>query len=425
VHKLTLVVAFLLVLAAPAAGDPVVFNGPLTLTNAVARVEQAGFDVRIARADAEAAQARAGLARAVIGPRVGASANYLNANLPQFGMPVARQTYFSLTASVPIFVPHDWLAARSARLQASASSADAQMLRADSVLAVIALYHRVQLSNALVSARETTLSYQNENLQLTRERVTAGKSPRYLIARDLSGAANAEQALEDARSQRDQAVNDLKMALDYDMSSNITLVQPLAEERPPLLDEKTWLGRAAVQRPDVLAAIGRLQAASASVASARASYFPDLTATAQTYNGNSTPPLGTRGSQVGISASIPLIDTGSRAAQYREARAGLERAQAELDKLKLGAQRDVLNALREVQAALMELRSARAAITDAEIERRIATLRQTAGKGIYLEVLDAVSLSAQARESELQALSRLDDAIAALHHAAGDPLPWQ
>lgn len=408
-----------------AAAASVPFNGPLTLGAAVARVEQAGFDVRMARASADAARAQEGSENAMLAPHAGISETYVNGHLPQLGMPVAQQTYFSVTASAPIVALHDWLAARSAGLAAGAASGDLTMTRLDAALAVTQSYYQAQLAAAVVEARQRTLDDQSENLRLTQERVAVGKLPRYLTARDQAAVASAQQMLEEARSQRDQAMFGLVAMLDYGVSSRVTLATPLAVQGSPPLDEQKWLARALVQRPDVLAADERVRSAQASVAAARASYVPNVSAQAQTYSGTSTPPQGTAGSSVGVSATLPVLDGGDRAAAYHAARAQLDNALGTYDRARANAQRDVLDALREVQAAQSEYRSAQSELVNSQIQLRIAQMRQAAGKGIYLEVLDAIAVSADARESIVRATARVDDSIAALHHAAGDQLPWQ
>jgi len=64
--------------------------------------------------------------------------------------------------------------------------------------------------------------------------------------------------------------------------------------------------------------------------------------------------------------------------------------------------------------------TAQAGADDAAEQLRIAHVCEAAGKGIELEVLDALSVAATARETAVKAVARFDTAIASLHHAAGD-----
>ncbi len=149
-------------------------------------------------------------------------------------------------------------------------------------------------------------------------------------------------------------------------------------------------------------------------------YLPAIVGNAQTYNGRSNPPLGSTGYQVGITATLPVVDSGSRPAAVHEADAAAHHAQAALERAQLSAQRDIANAWREYEAAERNLETARVQAAAAAEELRVATLREHAGKGTTLEMLSALSDDAVARENGLRAVARINDAIAFVHHAAGD-----
>lgn len=417
VAMLTLLLS--MALAGMAVAEPLTINGPLTLKQAVSRARDAGFDVRIAQADSETARAQARNARAQVLPQIGISGTLLKADLPQLGMPVAQQTYISGNASVPILAVSQWFSAQAARIAGVGSEISVSEARNDAAYAAIQIYHRAQLSDALVRARNVGLQAQQGHLHLTELRVAAGKSPRFLLARDRAALAGAQQELEDASAQRDQALNDLKAALDYDMRSQIRLSDTLNEE-PFNLTQSAALVRAQSLRPAVLAAGRQLAAAQTRVRAAQAQYIPTITGSAQTYNGSSSPALGNTGYQVGVTANLPIIDGGTRSASISLALADVHRTQTQYEQLRLFAQRDVMNAYRELQAASTNLQTARTALTDAQEQLRIAQLREASGKGINLEVLDALTVAANARENILSAMTRYDNAVAGVQHATGD-----
>jgi outer membrane protein TolC len=172
-----------------------------------------------------------------------------------------------------------------------------------------------------------------------------------------------------------------------------------------------------------VAAEQRLVAAQGTVDAARAAYRPSATLTAQTYNGASSPALGSAGGQVQISASLPVVDGGARTAAAAKARAEYERARAMRDQVRAGVLRDVANAWREYEAASRDVTIAASALADAQEQQRIAAVRENAGKAIAAEVLDAISAVASARETLARNVARSDVAVAAIHHAAGDAAP--
>jgi len=392
----------------------------LTLQQAVERVRSAGFDVRMARADARGASADAAGTGAALRPQIGISGNALDANEPQLGMPVARQAYAAAMLSIPLFSPSNRLNARAANESARSAQTAVFATTNDAVFAAVQAYRKIQLAEAVVAARRAAVADQTTHLRLTEERVAAGKMARYVTLRDRAALASAQQALEDAASERDQAAYDLGALLD--LPQDPLSVEPLNqlsmnETRDALL------ARAMRQRPSLLAAEQRVTSAQTAIAAARGAYLPAALLTAQSYNGGSSPSLGRSGGQVQVTASLPLVDGGSRAAAVAKAQAQYDRTVAVRDQTRAGVVRDVASAWREYEAATHNLATATIVQADAQEQLRLITLRQAAGKAIEVEVLDALSVAANARETVARSIGRYDIAIAAIHHAAGDLSP--
>jgi outer membrane protein TolC len=404
---------------APACAQPAA-PAVFTLAQAVERVRSDGFDVRVARAEAAIASADGAMSRAALRPQLSVNVNALAANEPQLGMPIARQGYGAAALSIPLYSPPNALASRAADITATAARTTASAAMNDAIFTVTQSYRRIQLADAVLTSRHAAVIAQESHLRVTEQRVAGGKSARYLLARDRAALAGTRQAEEDAASERDQAANDLAAILD--LASAQVRVEPL--ERGVLADSRdAVLDRAMRESPALIAAVQRLNAAEAGLAAARSAYRPSATLTAQSYNGASSPSLGHGGGQVEVTASLPIVDGGSRGAAVAKARAQYERAAAMRDQMRAVAARDVLNAWREYEAASRNAATASGALADAEEQLRVASLRESAGKAIATEVLDALALAASARETVARSIARLDVAIAAVHHAAGDVAP--
>lgn len=403
--------------AAGAASERI--DGLLKLDQAIQRVGAVGFDVRVARSAAEIADSDAAAARAALRPQLGISANATDANLSQLGMPIARQGYGAASLTLPVLTPTLQRASHAAGLNARAASIAVAATVSDAVFQTVQAYRRAQLADAVLGARSVAVHDQEDHLRLSELRVASGKSPRYVLARDGAALAVAEQNQEDAAAERDEARNDLAAMLDASVDSQFT-TEPLTPSS--FADDRAAVAaRALAQRPALAAAEQQVVAAEASLAAARGAYLPSAQLTAQSYNGGSTPYLGRAGGQVTLSATLPIADGGSRAAAVGRARGELERVTAMRDQMRKSAERDVANAFRELEAARRNLATAQAAQNDADEQLRVARVRESSGKGIELEVLDALAVASTARENALRALSRYDLAIAAIHHAAGDP----
>ncbi len=402
-----------------AAAQPLEWTGTLSLAQSITRARTAGFDSRIARADAQAVAAQAAAARATLFPQLGVSGTTMSGGIAQLGMPVARQTYLLASASVPLFVPSTAASAWAAARTADAAQFTAAAQQNDAALSAAQQYERTLLAQAIVSARDVTVGYQRRNVRDLQDRYRVGKAARYQLAQSQAALASAAQAAEDAAADRDEAFVNLKAMLDIDLTSALTLSDRLSLF-PLAGHSATYERNALLQRPEVLAAQAQIASAQGQLASARAQYLPSATGSVQTYNGRSNPALGASGYQVGVTISLPLADGGGRPAAVHVAEAAIAKAQAALDEARLYAQRDVVNAWREYEAAKRNLETAHVQEANAAEALRIARLRERAGKGIPLETLSALSDDAAARENELHAVARLNAAVFGVHHAAGD-----
>lgn len=404
-----------------AVAVPQMWNGPLSMHDAIVRAETAGFGPRTAASAAQSAYAGVRQQRAGILPQVGISATALNGNLAQLGMPLAKQRYVSLTATVPLLPLQPILSMRSLTAGAQASDFDVLTAKNDAALSAAQAYLQVETSDALIAARTQALNEQRENVRLTQARVSAGKMARFVLARDQAALALAEQSLQDASAQRDETLNDLKFALDFDIGSRVDVSETL---HPSTLegDIAAYETRALAQRPEVLAARKRLEAATFGVSAAHAAYIPQAALSGQTYSGSSSPNLGAAGSQVAVSATLPVFDGGARSAAVAKAEADRSSSMIALEQAALSVQRDVANAWRELIAARRNLASAQANMRSSQEQLRVSLLRRAAGKAIYLEVLDSLSTVAGARESVISAQARENLAILLVHRASGDPM---
>lgn len=407
--------------ALPVSAQPLQWIGALTQAQVVARAQHS-FDAQLAEFDAETSAARAESTRAQALPRLSLSEGYNNGSAHRLGMLTPAQRFTSLDARVPLFAPQAWAASRAAGLDASAARATAAMGVNQAVSDAIQQYDAAALAQAIVGQRAVDVRDQQTHLALTRSRVRAGAAPRYLIARDEAVLAQAEQSEENASASAVRATHALEVLLDLDTASKpvIALETPSLAFAP---DAAALEQRAYAQRPDVLAAERSASAARQRISRARSEYLPVISATAQSYSGLSNPALGETGSQVGVSATMPLFDAGSRSADLRIARIDYQRAQVQLDRTRLQAQADVLDAARDLQAAQRNVTTAHSELTNANVELRIAQLRERSGKGIELETLDALARVASAREDVLRATARYSDSLAALHRAVGDYAP--
>lgn len=156
------------------------------------------------------------------------------------------------------------------------------------------------------------------------------------------------------------------------------------------------------RRPDLYAAAAQLKSAEATVDAARASGKPSVSLTASTTHLNSAG-TSSRGSSAGISLTVPIFSGFAPTYRIRAAEAQTEAKAAQLDRLRLQIALDVWTAYQNLVTATQSLRTTADLLNSAEQSERVALARYKAGAGNMLDVLNAQSTLASARQQRIQA----------------------
>lgn len=179
------------------------------------------------------------------------------------------------------------------------------------------------------------------------------------------------------------------------------------------------LRRAERQRPELAAARERTAGGHEGVRAARGLYQPQISAGAMAdwmrSRGGDT--LG--GATFGVVASLPLLDGGMRRSQVREAEADQRRMEQEREKTILQIHQEVANAWLALQAAAQNVRTAETGLQSAREDYRVTLIRYEAGKGLNVEVLDALAARTRAETNVAQALFEYGVAQDQLRRAVG------
>jgi outer membrane protein TolC len=122
---------------------------------------------------------------------------------------------------------------------------------------------------------------------------------------------------------------------------------------------------------------------------------------------------------VGLAAGLPLLDGGGRRAAVDQAKANVARLTQQEQDLALRIASEVTQELLNVKAAEESVHTAEQALTAAREDYRVAQLRYTEGKGINVEVLDALAALVRAQTNHVQALFDFNVAQDRLQRATG------
>lgn len=362
-----------------------------------------------------------------------------NAGFPGRTPPAGVEREISTYATLPL-EPFWQRGSRVGRANSEVEAAEAQVILARRTIALDAAraFHRTALAQASVAASTDVVLSLDSLVRYTGTRVregaaAAGDLLRLQVERDRvateAALQEAELALaraalrpyldDDSTAPDEVAVNDLRVADDV---TGVTANAVLTGSAAALFGLRGRLSRdrltsnALATRPDVLAARASARAAASDVSLQHALTVRQLGATFGSKNTG-----GTSSMIAGLSVPIPLFDRnrgevqraqGERTAVEQELRWAERRAFAEV----LGAY-DAAEILTTRVDALQ-----RDFLARAEASRRVALAAYREGAVPLLQVLDATRTLADARLIYLRARYAQQDAVLALHVAAGfDP----
>ncbi|HLZ65551.1 MAG TPA: TolC family protein [Aliidongia sp.] len=254
-------------------------------------------------------------------------------------------------------------------------------------------------------------------------------------------ATVVEQA--QARRQTAQARFDLARATGADHSAYAALVAsmgispsaPIAttdtSEQPlpaaPAGDVDRFIEDALSNRPDLVAALGKVRVAEAALGTARSDYYPTVGLEAQAYqNVGALSTQGSRyysvnepGANVLLKLSLPLFDGGARDARVATARSAVSAARESLDHARDTAVQQVTNAHDALRTGFAEYSAALALTEAAQTAYDAALDAYRHGVGTYTDLANSETALSRARSEKEDAHANVFTAAAALAFSTG------
>jgi outer membrane protein TolC len=260
---------------------------------------------------------------------------------------------------------------------------------------------------------------------ITQKQETGGEAAHADVVKVQLQTQQRERDLADAQLAIDKARLALAVLLFPDFQQNFNVVDDL-EQAPPLGTFDEVQTQALAKSPELRAAQASIQQEEAGVSAARAAYLPVLSLDyfygieanqLALHNRDNQNLLGSS-AQAGL--TIPLWNWGATQSKVRQAQLRQQQAKLELSL----AQRQLLANLNsyynEARLAQTQLASLRASLDLARESLRLTNLRYQAGEATALEVVDAQSTLAAARNALDDGFSRYRLAIAAVQTLTGN-----
>lgn len=210
------------------------------------------------------------------------------------------------------------------------------------------------------------------------------------------------------------------MGLDVSQPIELVAADPLPRPEDFQRNIAALIDQARDLRPDLRAAEAQVKSAQANSEAARAAALPTISLGA---NSNYQGIMGngmSRGSSVGITLTAPIFSGYAPTYRIRSADAQVEVKQAQLEKLRLQVALDVWNAYQNLTTATQAISATADLLRSATQSERVASGRYKAGVGVILDVLNAQSALANARQQEIQARFNWNVSRATLAQAMGE-----
>jgi outer membrane protein TolC len=410
------------------ATSPAVQTGPLSLNEAVSIAERNAFSIRLQASNVEINRQRVAQAKSNLGPKVNATANYLRyteeISSTQGGVTVISQPIDSKSAAISATMPLDISGnlhrfVKSARRQEDAAKLTLEATVNDVRLDARTAYFNTLRQERLVQVAQQTVTDAEEQL----------KQARLLFDQQqiaMVDVTRFEANLKESQTNLAFAQNNLELAR---QQFNFTLSRPI--ETPVELEPVTELPRvdaetqslvdaASASRPEVRSLLLTVEALHLVARAQEINLSPTLSVGLQHQRSFGNTGFGSESSTFGtLSLNVPLYDSGYTRALVREARQNEEQAKINLEQLRLGISQEVRSALADLNSARDRLENAEVQVKLAEEVYRLARVRQDAGAGTYVEVIDAETNLTLARNNAVSARYDYLTAYAQLQRAVG------
>jgi outer membrane protein len=405
---------------------------PYDLPGLIDLAQRTNPQTRVAWEAARAAAAEVGLAESAYLPQLSLEAlgGYEQTPLPAPKNLVPKGYFISDSREIIPSLALKWLlfdfGSRDANLEAA---------RADSFVAnagFTAVHHKLVLDVsqnyfALGAARGRLRAAQKAlTTAQTVESATSAKRERGLativaLTQAQRQTAQARYTVAAAEGAARTALADLVAAIGIPAGSPLEIVDGADLPLPisPRESITAAVNAALAHRPDIIAALGSVDAAEASLKAAQRAYRPSIGLSARAFqnfgslssDGGPTSSVDRSGESILLSFSLPIFDGGERADHISIARARLRESQADLELTRDGVAQQVVQAYDGLLTSLAEYDAAETLHQAANTSYQAALSSYQQGVGTYTDLATEENAVADAER-------QVEDAHAAAHSAA-------
>jgi outer membrane protein len=261
--------------------------------------------------------------------------------------------------------------------------------------------------------------------QTTQDAATAkrnnGLATVVAVAQAERQTAQSRYNLTAAQGATTTAMANLVATLGIDAGTELDVADSAEMRLPPVPQDsvREAIKQALTHRPDVLAALGQVDSAEASLKGAQRAYYPVISVAAHAFqnmgavssDGKPYSTIDRPGANILLSVSIPIYDGGMRSSQISVARAKVREAQEKVEEARDSAAQQVVKAYNGLVTSLSEYEAATVLSQAAHTAYDAALHSYKNGVGTYTDL-------ATEENAVVQAETQVEDARASAHTAA-------
>lgn len=409
----------------------------LSLHDAVEAALDNNPKVRMLKEQIQTAQGIADTSRGALLPNLSGFVNQRNqtVNLATFGIPSDKLSTLGLGAG-GVTAPFNVFDARAtvvqnlfslsliqrwqaARTGVEVASLEAEVTRRDTMATVALLYMEALRAEAAVKAGEANVELGQRLLKLAQDRKKAGVATGLDVTREQVHLENEKQRLLVAQSDRDGSKLNLIRVLGIDFDIRLTLTDELKLVEIEGRHAHEILASARENRVELKAQATREKLAALSLSSITSERLPSLN-----FNGDygwiglkADDAIGTR--TVGVTLSVPILDGGQREGRISEGRSKVRQESIRMKDVSDQVTLEVRNALITLASSRQQVSVAEEGLKLALKELEQAQDRFAAGVANNIEVTNAQTSVARARDNVIEALFRFNASRVNLARAEG------
>ena len=313
---------------------------------------------------------------------------------------------------------------RRARAAEAAAQAKEDIAARGLVATVTLNYYALVLAQHRLENAARSVDEAQRFLDITQKQESGGEVSRADVIKAQLQLQQRQRDLAEAATNIEKAKLGLAVLLFPDVGQQFSVVDDLRPDAP-LASLEEIRAQASVANPEIRAAEAGHEQAAFGVKAARGAYLPSLSF--DYFYGINANVFGIRGpegrenlgSMVQGTLNVPVWNWGATRSKVRQAELQQRQAENDLSFAKRQLQVNVNEFYVEAQAARAQLESLRGSTDLAAESLRLTVLRYQAGEAVALEVVDAQSTLAQARNAYDDGLARYRLALASLQTLTG------